>query len=86
MEGKVLRLVAGLGVFKHNAIRIEGVAGNHRQAIIAVHADQFPILRGRLFNGHLSFTGDDLHLQFLLKVSIDGFFRDLFCKSGHSGF
>ena len=66
MEGEVFRLMSGLGIFKHDAVRIEGIAGNHSQAVIAIHTDQLPVLSTGLFHGNSSLTGNDLHLQFPL--------------------
>ena len=44
VEGKVFRLMPGLGIFEHHTVRIKGIAGHHSQAVITVHKDQFPVL------------------------------------------
>ena len=62
VEGKVFRLMPGLGIFEHHTVRIKGIAGHHSQAVITVHKDQFPVLEGGLFYRNFSLTGDNLHL------------------------
>ena len=76
----------GLGIFEHHTVRIKGIAGHHSQAVITVHKNQFPVLGSSLFYRNFSFTGNNLHLQFLFQVSVDGLLCDFFCQTGNSGF
>ncbi len=62
VEGKVFRLMPGLGIFEHHTVRIKGIAGHHSQAVITVHKNQFPVLGCGLFYRNFSLTGDNLHL------------------------
>ena len=62
VEGKVFRLMPGLGIFEHYTVRIKGIAGHHSQAVITVHKDQFPVLGRGLFYRNFSLTGDNLYL------------------------
>ena len=68
----MLRMVPGLGVLEHDSVRVECVAGDHGQAIVALQIQTGPVnIRGP-FHGNAALAGDDLHSQRPLQVGIDG--------------
>jgi len=82
-EGEEFRLMTGLGILKHDAIRIEGIAGNHRQTVIAIEIQMPSVIFRGPFHGDLPLTGNDLHAQIMLQIRIDGLLGDLRSQISH---
>lgn len=74
IKSEVVRAVAGLGVFKHNAVAVVGLAADNGHAVIVfrVQMQVFFVDFRYLFHRHYPFAVDDGHVQFIFQIVIDG--------------
>ena len=76
--------MTGFGVFEHDAVGIEGLAGDDSQTVVIAELQTGFVLFCSSFNRHLPFAGHDIHSKLLLDVIIDGFCSDFPGEAGDS--
>ena len=77
-EAYLIRHMAGLGILKHDSPGIKYLAGNGEHEVVISEIKVLPVLPGGLFSCDASAAGGDIHMKFLLEVSVDGMLCDLF--------
>ena len=78
--------MSGLGIFKHDTVRIIGLVGDYGQAVVILQFQIFFIDLGGMLHRHGSFAGYDLHAQLFFNVVVNGAFRNLAGEAGNLGF
>ena len=82
----MIRAVAGLGVFKLNAVGVEGLAGDDSHAVVVVHIQIGFVHLCDPLHGHGPFAGGDSEAKRLLQILIDGMLCDFGGQSRHQFF
>ena len=82
----MIRAVAGLGVFKLNAVGVEGLAGDDSHAVVVVHIQIGFVHLCDPLHGHGPFAGGDSEAKRLLQIFIDGMLCDFGGQSRHQFF
>src|SRR5699024_9582586 len=83
LETEILRVMAGLGVFKHDTIRIKGVAGDHRQTVVTIQIQALPVKSVCPLYRNAALAGNDLHTQLLLQIGVNGILGNFRSQAGH---
>ena len=83
LEAEILRVVAGLGVFEHDTVRIEGVAGDHRQTVVTLQVQARPVKGVCPLYRNPALAGNDLHSQLLLQIGVNGFLGNFRGQARH---
>ena len=76
-------MMAGLGILEHDAVGIEGIAGDHGKAVIAPQVQAFPVQDRCPLHGDPALTGNDLHFQLLFQIGINGLFCNFRSQTRH---
>ena len=81
LELKMIRPVAGLSVFKLNAVSIEGLAGDDGHTVVIVHIQLGFVDLCDMFHSHSPLAGGNGKAKVLLQILIDGMLRNLWRQS-----
>lgn len=85
LKPEIIRAMAGLGEFKHDAVAVVGVAGDHRETVIVIYI-QFQVFfidLSDLFHGHDALAVHNGHMESVFQVFVDGTGSDFRSQAGH---
>ena len=82
LEAEIFGVIVGDGVFKQDAVGVEGLVGHHGQAVVAAHIEVEAVGRGGAFHRDGPLAGHDLDAQLLFQVGVDRLLGRLWGKCG----
>ena len=72
VKGKIVRAVPGLGVLKHDAVGVKGLAGDHGQTVVIIELQIFLIDFSDMLHREFPFAGDDGDAYVVFQIVVYG--------------